>query len=229
MSDRRRHSNKPRQEEFRVVLRPRTEGHKELIRTIAENIITIVTGPAGCSKSFSSIGLGCEYLLGGKVDKLVITRPAVEASPKGLGFLPGNLNEKMSPYVNPAVQHMIKFLGKNTFLNYRNMGKILIEPLEYMRGMTYDDSYIIAEEMQNASKEQIIMLITRIGENSKCILNGDIFQTDIPNYDSDYITDLGYVMNVLKKAQLQDFGICELHDEDIVRNKIIGPFLRLFR
>lgn len=230
MTERRRKKNRGTEaREFREELKPKTQGHKDYIRCMIENTVTFCTGPAGSSKSYTALGLAAQYLLNEEVDRIIIARPTVEASPKGLGFLPGGLNEKMNPYVKPAIKHLERFLGKNTLSQMRGSGRILVEPLEYMRGETFDNSFIIGEEFQNATTEQIIMFVTRIGENSKISVNGDIAQTDLNEEASKYQTDLEYIIEKLKTGKLDEFGIIELGEADIVRNKLIGPFLRLFK
>lgn len=230
MTDRRRKKRPDeQQQEYREQLKPKTAGHAEYLRCMAENMVTFCTGPAGSSKSYSSIGLGCQYLLEKRVDRLILTRPCVEAAPKSIGMLPGGILDKVSPYLAPAINHAQKFLGKNTYNNMRAYGQIAIEPLEFMRGHTFDGCFIICEESQNCTTEQLIMLVTRLGQNSRLVINGDIFQTDIPDYDSDYSTDFEYVVDKVERANLKNFGVCHLHEEDIMRNSIIGPFLKVFR
>lgn len=229
MTERRRKKRQNAEpKEFREDLKPKTQGHKDYIRCMVENTVTFCTGPAGSSKSYTALGLAAQYLLTERVDRIIIARPTVEASPKGLGFLPGGLNEKMNPYVKPAVKHLERFLGRNTLAQLRGSGRILVEPLEYMRGETYDNSFIIGEEFQNATKEQIIMFVTRIGEDSKIVINGDMAQTDLRQEFANFQTDLEYVIEKIKKSKLNEFGVVELSDADIVRNKLIGPFLQIF-
>lgn len=227
MTERRR-KKRNESSEYKEKLTPKTEGHKGYIRCMAENTVTFCTGPAGSSKSYTALGLASQYLLEERVRRIVIARPTVEASPKGLGFLPGGINDKLSPYVQPAIEHLQRFLGRNTFHQLRGDGRICIEALEYLRGKTFDDSFIIGEEFQNATKEQIIMFVTRIGDRSRMVINGDMAQTDIRKDHCDYSTDLEYVIEKIKRSKIPEFGVVELSENDIVRNKLIGPFLRLF-
>jgi len=228
MTERRKKKAREPEKEYREVLKPKTVGHAEYIRCMSENTVTFCTGPAGSSKSYSSLGLACQYLLEERVDKIIIARPAVEAAPRGLGFLPGSVNDKLAPYVQPAVEHMQRFLGKNSYAAYRNSGKIIIEAMEYLRGRTFNMSFIIGEEFQNCTTDQIKMFVTRIGEDSKMVINGDVAQTDVRQHDSDYETDLEYVIYRVKKAKIKGFGVCELTKADIVRHPLIGPFLQIF-
>lgn len=223
---RREHTSAPR--EYREELKPKTSGHAEYIRCIAENTVTFCTGPAGCSKSYTALGMASQYVLSGDMDKIIIIRPAVEASPRGLGYIPGSIENKLQPYVMPALQHLMRFLGQNTYYALKNSGKIQFEALEYIRGRTFDDSIVVCEEFQDATKEQIIMAVTRLGQNSKMIINGDMAQTDIPRLNSEFSTDLEYVIHKIQKNDLKHFGIVELCDADIVRSGIIAPFLKIF-
>lgn len=219
-------NNQILQEEFK----PRTKNQGEYLRTLIDNDITFVTGCAGTGKSYLAIGLACQYFLEGRYNKIVIVRPAVEASKKGLGFLPGDLNEKLSPYMLPAISHMTRFLGKDKYYNAVRDEDIQFVSLEYMRGMTIDASFVILEEAQNCTTEQLKMFITRIGNYSKMLINGDTDQTDLwKGEDATYSTDLEYVMDKVKKANIPGFGFAELEENDIQRHPIIGPFLRIMK
>lgn len=212
---------------YGVDLKPVTIGQREYIRTMVENTVTFGIGPAGTGKSYCAIGLACQYLLEGKVDRIVVTRPCVEAAPRSLGALPGDLDEKVAPYLIPAVEHMKKFLGVDTYRDFKAKGLIVIEPLEFMRGRTFENAFIIGEEFQNATTDQIKMFVTRLGKESKVVIDGDIEQTDIKKTNSDYKSDLEYVIK--KITGLEKFGVYELTEADIQRNPIIGPFLRALK
>lgn len=205
--------------------RPQTEGQREYMRILIENDVTFVTGDAGTGKSYLALGLAAQYLVEERFDKIIIARPAVEASKKGLGFLPGQLSEKMLPYVLPAIAHLKRFLGKDLYANMVRDDRIVFETLEYMRGSTYDYSFMILEESQNADVEQLTMFITRIGKESKILINGDIEQTDLRNKGEN--SDLLYVIN--KVRHLEGFGVAELTENDIVRNPLIKSFLRAMK
>lgn len=213
-------------------LRPITENHLQYIHTIEDNTITFCIGPAGSSKSYTSIGVGCEYLLAGEYDKIIICRPAVEAvgnQSKGLGYLKGDLEEKLAPYVLPTVEHLKRFLGKDRYGKLYHEGKIQFKALEYCRGLSFDNAYIIGEEFQSASTEQIKMFVTRIGKDSKMVLSGDLEQSDVKRTNNIYSTDFEYVISKIEYADLYDFGIMKLNDSDIVRNELIGPFLQALK
>lgn len=206
----------------------KTYGQKEYIRAIYDNTVTFVTGPAGSGKSFLAIGVACRGLINGDFDKIVLARPTIEASPKGLGFLPGDLNAKLNPYLLPAISHLKNFLGENTYQNFIRDKKIVFEPLEYMRGRTFDNSFMILEEAQNCTKDQLVMFVTRIGENSKIVIDGDIEQTDLRRNDEG-VGDLEYVMQKMEKSNLDEFKVFRLTENDIVRNRLIKEFLRVFK
>lgn len=210
--------------QLRTELKPRAGGQTDYLRTLIESDVTFATGPAGTGKSFLCIGLACQYILEGRYDYIVIARPTVEASPRGLGFLPGDMEEKLSPYLYPAVEHMKRFLGPTEYAGMFRDGIIKFEALEYMRGRTYDNTFMILEEAQNCTADQLKMFVTRIGDKSKIAINGDIEQSDVGSGQG-----LHYVMDKLAKANLPQFGLVELTESDIVRNKLIGDFLRVFK
>lgn len=214
---------------LRASFLPKTMGQIDYLDTLKDNTITFVTGDAGTGKSYMALGLACQYLLEGRYDYLVIARPTVAATVgnRDLGYLPGGLEDKMSPWVLPAVENMKRFLGYDTYTTFMTNGIIKIEPLEYMRGRTYDNSFMILEEAQNCSAEQIKMFVTRIGENSKILINGDVEQTDLKRSGED--SDLMYVINKVRNANLPDFGIAHLTESDIVRNPLIAGFLRAMK
>lgn len=206
----------------------KTYGQKEYIRAIYDNTVIFVTGPAGTGKSYLAIGVACRKLINGDIDKIVLARPTVEASPKGLGFLPGDLNAKIFPYLLPAISHIKHFIGEQLYSNFVRDKKICFEPLEYMRGRTFDRCAMILEESQNCSRDQLIMFVTRIGAGSFIIIDGDVDQTDLRKNDEG-IGDLEYVINKIERANLEEFKVVRLTDNDIVRNKLIKDFLKVFR
>jgi phosphate starvation-inducible PhoH-like protein len=215
--------------EMREKFEAKTKGQKEYIRSMIENDVVFATGPAGTGKSYLALGLACQYLLDGRYDKIVICRPTVEASPKGLGFIPGDISEKLSPYVMPAVEHIKKFIGRDRYYKEFHLENIKFEALEYMRGRTFSNSFIIVEEAQNCTTEQLKMIVTRIGEDSKIVINGDVDQTDLKIKHGESIIDFEYVINKLERADLDLFGIVELTELDIIRNPLIAGFLRAMR
>src|SRR3990167_8763433 len=161
--------------------KPRTINQNSYVRAIVETDLILCNGPAGCGKTACAVGMGVEYLHSGKVEKLVITRPIVEASHKSIGALPGNVREKVGPYLFPLYEELEGYLGKSRLERYISEDKIDICPLELMRGRTFNNSFLILDEAQNALFSQIQLFITRLGNDSKAIINGDIKQTDLPH------------------------------------------------
>lgn len=209
----------------RSVLKPKTKNQEEFIRTIAENTITLVTGPAGCGKTKVSVAYGIEKMLDGYYKRLIITRPVVESGEK-LGFLPGSFGEKLDPYLQPIYYELSHYLSKqeletfiNNGMNRRGENEIIIAPLAYMRGMNYHDSYMILDECQNCTKEQIKLFVTRVGFNSKAVLVGDDKQTDLPSGKS------GIFYWYDKLQGIKDVATFKLDRSDIIRNPVISRIL----
>lgn len=199
------------------VLVAKTENQKEYIRSIIENDITFCTGPSGTGKSFIVAGIASDHLEKDKVETIIVTRPLV-CTGKDIGSLPGELNEKIKPYLQPMEENLKYFLGRDKFGLYYNTRRIKFEPLETMRGSTFHNSYMILDEAQNCTLEQIKMFITRMGEHSKVIINGDTKQTDL--YRGEGLT---YCINKLQN--MHGVGICKLDYHDIQRNGILGAIL----
>jgi len=203
----------------RKILKPKSINQENYIISMVENDVTICTGPAGSGKSSVAVGLACSWLLENKIEKIIITRPTVENG-RGLGFLPGDKDEKIHPYLVPVLEEMEQYLGKMLLQKYRAIGTIEMCPLEYMRGRNFHHSFMILDEAQNATYEQIKMFLTRIGMYSTAVINGDADQSDLP------ISMRGGLENVQKRLfGLQGVGTCELDVTDIVRNPIIGRIL----
>jgi len=201
-------------------LKPKTKNQSEYIRSIAECDVTICTGPAGSGKTSVSVGMACEYLAGNKVEKIIITRPVVETSARGLGFLPGTFSEKMHPYLVPILDEMKLYMNHTDISKHRNSGEIEICPLEYMRGRNFHNCFMILDESQNITHEQLKMFLTRIGQNSKAVVNGDVRQSDLPQNLRGALTDCA------KKLEgLEGVGIITLDETDIVRSNIISKIL----
>ena len=203
----------------RKILKPKSINQENYIISMVENDVTICTGPAGSGKSSVAVGLACSWLLENRIEKIIITRPTVENG-RGLGFLPGDKDEKIHPYLVPVLEEMEQYLGKMALTKYRTAGIIEMCPLEYMRGRNFHHSFMILDEAQNATYEQIKMFLTRIGMYSTAVINGDADQSDLP------ISMRGGLEHVQKKLfGLQGVGTCELDASDIVRNAIIGRIL----
>lgn len=195
----------------------KTENQKDYILSIIENEITFCIGPSGTGKSFIAAGIASEHIQKDKMESIIITRPLV-CTGKDIGSLPGEVSEKIKPYLAPMEENLKYFLGRDKFGLYYNTRRIRFEPLETMRGATFHNAYMILDEAQNCTFEQIKMFITRMGENSKVIINGDMKQTDL--YDR---SGLSYCLE--KLSNVQGIGICKLDYQDIQRNGIIGRVL----
>lgn len=220
MPKRRNQKHRPSQQRpRRKQLKPKTDNQADYIRCMSESDVTFCSGPAGSGKTAVAVGLGCEYFLTDQVEKIIITRPVVEAG-RGLGFLPGGLTEKIQPYLVPVVEEIKLYLGIETYNSVRSTNKIEMCPLEYMRGRNFHNCFMILDEAQNATYEQIKMFITRIGMGSKAVINGDVTQTDL-----DHRCDGGLDTCMDKLNDVEGVSICHLTSEDIVRNGIISKIL----
>ncbi len=164
----------------RKKLKAKTDNQELYIDSMHDSDVTFCSGPAGSGKTSVSVGLACEYLMEEKVKRIIITRPVVESG-RGLGHLPGTLVEKINPYLIPILEEMNMYLTKARVENFREEGVIELCPLEYMRGRNFHECFMILDEAQNATFEQIKMFITRIGRNSKAVINGDLGQSDLGN------------------------------------------------
>ena len=209
----RKEDNRPKVQK----LEAKTPNQKEYIRSIIENDIVFCSGPSGSGKSFIAAGIAAEHLHRADIEQIIITRPLV-CTGKDIGSLPGELGEKIAPYLLPMKENLKFFLGRSYYGHYDNDGQILYKPLEIMRGSTFHNAYMILDEAQNCTVEQIKMFITRMGKNSKVLINGDINQDDLRGRSG-----LDYCIS--KLSGVTGGGICELGYEDIQRNDIIGRVL----
>jgi phosphate starvation-inducible PhoH-like protein len=199
-------------------LTAKTENQKKYIRAIVENDIIFCIGPSGSGKSFVAAGIACEYLHKKKIDQIIISRPLI-CTGKDIGSLPGELKEKINPYLSPMQNNLKHFLGNRYYGLYINENKILFETLELMRGATFNNAIMILDEAQNCTLEQIKMFVTRIGENSKVIINGDINQTDLKNKS-------GLDLCINKVCDVEGVEVTEMSNIDIQRHSIIAKFLQ---
>jgi phosphate starvation-inducible PhoH-like protein len=218
----RRSSQKQQVRPVRKKLKPKTENQQDYIIEMSESDVTFCSGPAGSGKTAVAVGMACEYILSDRVEKIVITRPVVESG-RGIGFLPGSLNEKVHPYMVPIIEEMKLYLGMETYNSMRTTNTIEICPLEYMRGRNFHNTFMILDEAQNATFEQIKMFMTRIGIGSKAVINGDLDQTDLRGESG------GLLQCMDSLDSLNGVGICYLTNEDIVRNGIISKILERLR
>jgi len=215
------HNNRKKRKEQKAskpnVLEAKTENQKNYIRSIVENDVVFCTGPSGSGKSFIAAGIAAHKLLKDEIDTIIVTRPLV-CTGRDLGSLPGELNDKIKPYLQPMEENLRYFLGRDRFGMYFNQRRIRFEPLETMRGSTFHDSYMILDEAQNCTLEQIKMFVTRMGKHSKALINGDNKQTDI-------FRDSGLDFCIERLSNVSGVGISKLEYHDIQRNGIIGAVL----
>lgn len=205
-----------------IQIRPKTLGQIEYVSAIENNTITLAIGPAGTGKTYLAVAKAVAAFRSKQVNKIILTRPAVEAGER-LGFLPGDLQSKVDPYLRPLYDGLSAFLGVEAFNTYQERGNIEVAPLAYMRGRTLDDSFIILDEAQNTSKEQMKMFLTRLGFGSKIVITGDITQIDLP---SDKTSGLRDAMNIL--AGVGDIKICNLSSDDVVRHQLVTEIVRAY-
>lgn len=204
---------------FRNRLKPRTENQKNYIRTVAESSITFCQGLAGSGKTHIAIGMALEYLLDEKIKKIIITRPVLEAGEK-IGYLPGTAEEKLHPYLLPILDEINHFISPALYASLKLNNKIEVVPLGLMRGRNFHESFIVADECQNASYDQLKMLLTRIGRDSKMVLTGDIGQSDLSRHMRG-----GFLQMISYLEGINNIGFSVLESVDIVRNPIIAAII----
>ena len=203
-------------------IKPKTVGQRTYCQNIKENTITIGVGPAGTGKTYLAVAMAVNAFRAQQVNRIILTRPAVEAGEK-LGFLPGDLQNKVDPYLRPLYDALFDMLGPETFQRYLERGSIEVAPLAYMRGRTLDDSFIILDEAQNTMPEQMKMFLTRMGFNSKVVITGDITQIDLPDGK---MSGLKEAMRVLKNVE--GIGICTLTARDVVRHELVQRIVNAY-
>ena len=203
-------------------IKPKTIGQKEYVDSISQNTVTIGVGPAGTGKTYLAVAAAVAAFRERKINRIILTRPAVEAGER-LGFLPGDLQSKVDPYLRPLYDALFDMLGAETYQKYLDRGNIEVAPLAYMRGRTLDDSFIILDEAQNTSCEQMKMFLTRMGFGSKMVITGDATQIDLP---ADKLSGLKQAVRVLKNVE--GIGICELTDQDVVRHVMVQRIIKAY-
>ena len=203
-------------------VKPKTLGQKEYIASVLKNTVTIGVGPAGTGKTYLAVAAAVQAFREKQVNRIILTRPAVEAGER-LGFLPGDLQSKVDPYLRPLYDALFDMLGAETYQKYLERGNIEVAPLAYMRGRTLDDSFIILDEAQNTSREQMKMFLTRLGFGSKIVITGDVTQIDLPDGKP---SGLREAMRVLK--QVEGIGICELTNADVVRHVMVQRIVKAY-
>ena len=200
----------------------KTRGQENYIRKIRENTVTIAVGPAGTGKTYLAVAMAVDSFRRKEISRIILTRPAVEAGEK-LGFLPGDLQMKVDPYLRPLYDALADMLGMENYQKYMERGLIEIAPLAYMRGRTLDDAYIILDEAQNTTPEQMKMFLTRIGFGSHAVITGDVTQIDLPRGTRSGLKD---AVKILKN--IDDIAITQLTDRDVVRHPLVQKIIAAY-
>lgn len=203
-------------------IKAKTLGQKKYIEGIRSNTISIGVGPAGTGKTYLAVAMAVRAFRAHEVNRIILTRPAVEAGEK-LGFLPGDLQNKVDPYLRPLYDALFDMLGSENFTKYVERQNIEVAPLAYMRGRTLDDSFIILDEAQNTTPEQMKMFLTRLGFNSKAIITGDITQIDLPDTKRSGLVE---AVKVLKNVE--DISITYFSEKDVVRHRLVQAIIKAY-
>ena len=203
-------------------VRCKTLGQRNYVKAVKENIVTFAVGPAGTGKTYLAMAMAVVAFKNKEVERIILTRPAVEAGEK-LGFLPGDLQNKVDPYLRPLYDALYELMGVENFQKYLERGVIEVAPLAYMRGRTLNDSYIILDEAQNTTCEQMKMFLTRFGENSRVIVTGDLTQIDLPAGKK---SGLKEAVEVLRGVD--DIAVCELTHRDVVRHSLVQAIVKAY-
>ena len=203
-------------------VKPKTVGQQQYVDSIRKNTIVLGVGPAGTGKTFLAVAMAVRALREKQVNRIILTRPAIEAGEK-LGFLPGDLQSKIDPYLRPLYDALYEMLGVETYQRLVEKGTIEVAPLAYMRGRTLDDSFIILDEAQNATPEQMKMFLTRLGFNSKAVVTGDLTQTDLPRGQK---SGLSAAVRIL--AGIEDIGIHYFTGRDVVRHRLVQKIIEAY-
>ena len=204
------------------IVRPRTVGQKKYIESIGQNTIVLGIGPAGTGKTYLAVAMAVKAFRNHEIKKIILTRPAVEAGEK-LGFLPGDLQDKFDPYLRPLYDALFDMFGAESFQRYMEKGIIEVAPLAYMRGRTLDEAFIILDEAQNTTSEQIKMFLTRLGNESKMVITGDITQIDLPDSRRSGLVE---AMRVLKG--IDDICIHKFTEKDVVIHKLVQDIIKAY-
>lgn len=203
-------------------VKPKTIGQEKYVQAIKDNTIVIGVGPAGTGKTYLAVAMAVNAFRAKEVNRIILTRPAVEAGEK-LGFLPGDLQQKVDPYLRPLYDALFDMLGAEAFQRYQERGNIEVAPLAYMRGRTLDDSFIILDEAQNTTAEQMKMFLTRLGFNSKMVVTGDVTQIDLPDGKRSGLVE---ATKILKNVE--DIKTIHFSEKDVVRHKLVQDIIKAY-
>jgi phosphate starvation-inducible PhoH-like protein len=203
-------------------LKAKTLGQKRYVDSMRQNTITLGIGPAGTGKTYLAVAMAVRAFRASEVNRILLTRPAVEAGEK-LGFLPGDLQNKVDPYLRPLYDALFEMLGVDNYHKYLERGNIEIAPLAYMRGRTLDDSFIILDEAQNTTHEQMKMFLTRLGFGSRAVITGDITQIDLPDPKMSGLIEASRVLK-----HVEDIGILRFTEKDVVRHKLVQAIIKAY-
>mgnify|MGYP003505328604 CR=1 FL=1 len=203
-------------------IRPKTLGQKEYLNAIRTNAITFGVGPAGTGKTYLAVAMAVKAFKAKDVSRIVLTRPAVEAGEK-LGFLPGDMQEKVNPYLRPLFDGLLDMFGPEEFIRLQQKGQIEVAPLAYMRGRTLEKSFVILDEAQNTTVEQLKMFLTRLGDRSKMVINGDVTQIDLPPHVKSGLIDAQRVL-----ANVSDIESVTFTEDDVVRHDLVAAIIHAY-
>ncbi|HEY1680623.1 MAG TPA: PhoH family protein [Candidatus Tumulicola sp.] len=204
-------------------IRPRTNGQRAFVESIEHNTLTVGVGPAGTGKTFLAVAMAVRALKSRDVSRIILSRPAVEAGEK-LGFLPGDFREKLDPYMRPLFDALAELLEEGIVNRYMERGTLEIAPLAYMRGRTLSDAFVILDEAQNATSDQIKMFLTRLGSGSTMVVTGDATQVDLPSGDRSGLRDAAN-----RLAGVEGVGVVELNESDVVRHPLVSRIIRAYQ
>ena len=203
-------------------VKPKTLGQQQYVQAIRDNTVVLAVGPAGTGKTYLAVAQAVKAFRAKDVNRIILTRPAVEAGEK-LGFLPGDIQQKVDPYLRPLYDALFDMLGAENFLKYQERGNIEVAPLAYMRGRTLDDSFIILDEAQNTTPEQMKMFLTRLGFHSKVVVTGDITQIDLTDQKRSGLLEATAVLK-----NVDDIAVIHLSEKDVVRHKLVQSIIRAY-
>ncbi|MCF0152048.1 MAG: PhoH family protein [Megasphaera sp.] len=204
------------------LIKPKTLGQKRYVDSIRKNLVTFGIGPAGTGKTYLAVALAAFYLKNREVERIILTRPAVEAGEK-LGFLPGDLQEKIDPYLRPLYDALADMFGYDQFQKMIDRNIIEVAPLAYMRGRTLEESFIILDEAQNTTREQMKMFLTRMGNHSRVVVNGDATQIDLVDRRMSGLTEAERILK-----DVRGVGMVYFSDDDVVRHDMVGRIIRAY-